>query len=398
MRLRDEKPDPRIEHELATIERALAGQPTDPGDAELAEIAVLLREERPGPDPDWAARLDERAAAGFPRGGDARSGRRPTRRSAAWMAPAGGLAALLVVVVVVALNDGGGGGGTQAVSQEGAATTAGAEPGGQRAGTALLPQVAANAAGPSAFDGAYRGAETKSFSRLRDAGKIAPGTENRKLDRDAQLSLSARPEDVRDVTDEVISITRSLGGIVASSQVSETADGASSSLQLTIPSRNLDAALDRMTDLADVDSLNETTTDITKPVVSAKDELRDAEARRRELLQALGNATTEAEADALELKIADARHEIARAEAAYERVTRKARLSELAVTVSSNPGASDHRDLGDWLDDAVDVLRTVAGVLLVTLAIVVPIGLIAGIVAWVAARVRRRRRERALDG
>ena len=88
----------------------------------------------------------------------------------------------------------------------------------------------------------------------------------------------------------MIAITRSLGGIVASSQVSETADGASASLQLTIPTRNLDAALDRMTDLADVDSLNETATDITKPVVSAQDRLRDAEARRRELLQALGNA------------------------------------------------------------------------------------------------------------
>jgi chromosome segregation ATPase len=152
-----------------------------------------------------------------------------------------------------------------------------------------------------------------------------------------------------------------------------------------------------MTDLADVDSLNETATDITKPVVSAKDELRDAEARRRELLQALGNATTEAEADALEAKIADARREIARAEAAYERLTARARLSELSVTVSSDTAASEHRDLGDWLDDAVDVLRTVAGVLLVTLAVVVPIGLIVALAAWVVSRSRRRRRERALD-
>jgi hypothetical protein len=235
--------------------------------------------------------------------------------------------------------------------------------------------------------------------QLRDsAGKIAPGTENRKLDRDAQLSLSAQPEDVREVTDEVISITRSLDGIVASSQVRETPDGASSALELTIPTRNLDTALDRMTDLADVDSLNETATDITKPVVSAKDALRDAEARRRELLQALGNATTEAEADALEAKIAGARREIARAEAAYERLRDRARLSELSVTVTSDTAASDHRDLGDWADDAVDVLRTVAGVLLVTLAVALPIGLIVAVAAWVASRVRRRRRERTLDG
>ena len=202
---------------------------------------------------------------------------------------------------------------------------------------------------------------------------------------------------MRGVVDEVIATTRSLDGIVASSQISEGAGGASASLQLTIPTRNLDTALDRMTELADVDSLNETATDITKPVISAEDELRDAEARRRELLQALGNASTEAEADALTLKIADARREIARAEAAYERLTRKARLSELAVTVRSDPGASNERTLGDWLDDAVGVLETIAGVLLIALAIVVPVGLLAVLVAVVTARVRRRRRERALD-
>ncbi|HET6831171.1 MAG TPA: DUF4349 domain-containing protein [Solirubrobacterales bacterium] len=385
MRLRSDEPlDPGIEHELATIDRALAGRATDPGDADLAELAVLLRDERPGPDPGWVSRLDERAAAGFPRGGGGRGSKRSTRRAGGWMAPAGALATLLLVVVVVAVNQGGGSGGETASMEE---------PSEKAVTPDALEQIQADGADASST---Y---DAGSFSRLRDGSdKIAPGVENRKLDRDAQLSLSAQPDDVRDVTDEVISITRSLDGIVAASQVTETADGASSSLELTLPTRNLDTALDRMTDLADVDSLNETTTDITKPVVSAKDELRDAEARRRELLQALGNATTEAEADALELKIADARREIARAEAAYERLTAKARLSELAVTVSSNPGASDQRDLGDWLDDAVDVLRTVAGVLLVTLAIVVPIGLIVAIAAWVITRLRRRRREQALDG
>src|SRR5215210_6323766 len=39
---------------------------------ELAELGELLREDPPRPDPAWAARLDARAAAGFPR---------PARRS-----------------------------------------------------------------------------------------------------------------------------------------------------------------------------------------------------------------------------------------------------------------------------------------------------------------------------
>ena len=389
MRARSDKPlDPRVEHELATIDRALGGRETDPGDAALAELALLLRDERPDPEPGWAARLDERAAAGFPRGGGGRGGKRPSRRGGGWLAPAGALATLLLVVVVVAVgNEGGGTSGENADSASsgsaGAPTATTVAPDAQAGAMErrTAPSTAFRASGASA-----------------DSGKIAPGTENRKVDRDAQLSLSTQPDEVRSVTGEVISITRSLGGIVASSQVSETPDGASASLRLTIPTRNLDQALDRMTDLADVDSLNESAVDITRPVIDAKDRLRDAEARRRELLKALGNATTESEADALEAKIADARREIARAEAAYERVTGKARLSELAVSVASNPDASTHRSLGDWLDDAVDVLRTLAGVLLVSLAVLVPLGLIAALVAWVVARFRRRRRERALDG
>ena len=390
MRARSDKPlDPRVEHELATIERALGGRDTDPGDAALAELALLLRDERPDPNPGWAARLDERAAAGFPRGGGGRGGKRPSRRSGGWMAPAGALATLLLVVVVVAVvNEGGGTSG-------GNADSASSGSAGAPTATTVAPDAQAGAMERDAapFNNAYRASGASA-----DSGKIAPGTENRKVDRDAQLSLSTRPDEVRSVTGEVISITRSLDGIVASSQVSETPDGASASLQLTIPTRNLDQALDRMTDLADVDSLNESAVDITRPVIDAKDRLRDAEARRRELLKALGNATTESEADALEAKIADARREIARAEAAYERVTGKARLSDLAVSVASNPDASTHRSLGDWLDDAVDVLRTLAGVLLVSLAVLVPLGLIAALVAWVVARIRRRRRERALDG
>ena len=74
MRARSDKPlDPRVEHELATIDRALGGRETDPGDAALAELALLLRDERPDPEPGWAARLDKRAAAGFPRGGGPRT-------------------------------------------------------------------------------------------------------------------------------------------------------------------------------------------------------------------------------------------------------------------------------------------------------------------------------------
>jgi hypothetical protein len=53
---------------------------------------------------------------------------------------------------------------------------------------------------------------------------------------------------------------------------------------------------------------------------------------------------------------------------------------------------------GDALRDAAHVLGTVAGVLIVGLAILVPLGLLAGLATLGARAQRRRRREAALDG
>jgi Domain of unknown function (DUF4349) len=387
--------DPLIAADLGVVDRVLGGRtaPTDPADADFAELVALLRDERPTPDGRWADGLDERAAAGFPRGGGrGPEGPKGRRRSSffgagGWMVPAGAVATLAVVVVIATSNLGGG--ASDSVSSDSATTSSPAA-----AGSSAAPEVSQDSGLSGAAEQAYP--DQGAFDR-RDSTKIAPGTENRKVDRSTQLKLSAKPQDVRGVSDEVISITRSLDGIVASSQVSESKGVSTATLELTLPTRNVDAALDRMTDLADVDSLNETTDDITKPFVSAQDQVKDAKAKRKELLEALGNATTDAEAQALTIRIADARREIARAQAAFDRIARKARLSDLSVTVTSNPNATDERTLGDWFDDAVDVLRGIAGVLLVSAAILVPLGLIAAMAAFITSRLRRRSRERSLD-
>jgi Domain of unknown function (DUF4349) len=395
MRMREEPMDPGVEAELAMIERALAGDRSAAGDDPvLAELALLLREERAEPAAAWAEALDQRVAAGFPRGdGSGYGGRRlPWLGKGGWMAPAGAVATL-AIVVVVATNIGGepgGGSGGDAGSSSSAPTAA-----------QLSPDATSAEKGATEDLQAVEGATTAEGAGIsqgrRASDEIAPGTQNRKVDRNAQLTLSAQPDDVRPVTDELVSITRSLDGIVASSQVSETPDGSRAALELTIPTRNMDAALDRMTDLADVDSLNEASKDITKPFVSAQDQVKDAKAQRNELLDALGNATTDAEAQALEIRIADARKEISRAEARFDEVAREARLSDLTVSVVSDANASDERTLGDWADDALGVLGGLAGVLLIAAAILVPLGVIAAAIYLIASRVSGRRRERALD-
>src|SRR5215211_3626066 len=52
--------------ELAAVDAALAGRAVAPEHAELAELALLLRDDRPQPTTGWTAQLDGRVAAGFP--------------------------------------------------------------------------------------------------------------------------------------------------------------------------------------------------------------------------------------------------------------------------------------------------------------------------------------------
>ena len=60
-----------LTRELAALDDALAGRPVDPDLADLAELAVLVRDERPAPDPAFARSLDARVERGFPRARDA---------------------------------------------------------------------------------------------------------------------------------------------------------------------------------------------------------------------------------------------------------------------------------------------------------------------------------------
>src|SRR5918997_596465 len=82
--------------ELEVVDAVLAGRAVAPEHAELAELALLLRAERPEPAPAFAAQLDRRAAAGFPR-------RSRRRIGGGALPPAGGLVATACLVALVVL-------------------------------------------------------------------------------------------------------------------------------------------------------------------------------------------------------------------------------------------------------------------------------------------------------
>ena len=91
-----------LTRELAALDDALAGRAVDPDLADLADLAVALRDDRPAPDPAFTRTLDTRVERGFPRAATARK-----RRGIKWprvTLPALGVAASMFLVVVIATS------------------------------------------------------------------------------------------------------------------------------------------------------------------------------------------------------------------------------------------------------------------------------------------------------
>jgi hypothetical protein len=133
--------------------------------------------------------------------------------------------------------------------------------------------------------------------------------------------------------------------------------------------------------------------------------LGDARALRTALLKQLAAAITEAQVISLTAQIHDADAAIARAEAALAGLNHQISYSTVQVQINAAPivpvappaGTSHGFTLGNAWHDAVRVLTVAAGVSLIALAVLIPLGLVAAVVAWIAYWVRRRRREAALD-
>ena len=109
--------EPEVEAALEAIDATLAGDPVDPEHAALAELALILRADRPAVDEPFAVAMDARVRDRFAQPSRHRartptSARRTARRwpGRGWLvwAPAGALAAVVLVVALVTLVPGGG--------------------------------------------------------------------------------------------------------------------------------------------------------------------------------------------------------------------------------------------------------------------------------------------------
>src|SRR5215210_297340 len=404
MRLReDDALDSRVERELAALDAAMAGDGVDPDLADLAELAAALAEMRETPSAKFAAELDSRAAAGFTR---RREGADLWRRFRAAplhrrLMPAGA-AALAAIVVATAV-----------VSSRGGQDDVGFDASGGAGGTTIepAPQPAPALDESSGSPGIRRDQASAAVGEVRlkgtvgNAGPFASGERRRFVERSAELTLGTEPEQVQRVADDVFGAVGRYGGIVLSSSIEDGPEGqAGAQFTLLIPSPRLDAALADLSQIAEVRSRQENAQDITAPVVSARERLREARAEVEGLLKQLAAADTDEERAAVKAQLRFQRRRVAGLRATKNGLERRANLSRVSLEVVTGDAVSFGADAGGaWtigaaIDGAGRGLAVAAGVTLVGLAVLAPIALLAALAllgrrAWV-----RQGRERALEG
>jgi hypothetical protein len=380
--------DPAAQRELAAIDATLAGRPVELELGDLERLVHEVRAERPRPADVFARELDRRAAAGFARADGRRRTLVPAGARAALrrlgrrgrLLPAMGAAASLLLALVVA----------------GSLLRAGEVPTGLSSKPTprqATPEVAAPARGTG-------DAAEPAIAPVPPDGTL-PGRRERRVERQAAITLSGPADRIAEVGDDVIRVTDRLGGVVVSSTVRSGEDGqAGASFDLRIPVARLDNALAELSKLAHVRQRTQSSQDITGAYVSAQERLRESRAEREALLRQLARADTEAAIESVRARLRIVNGEIA------ARRTEVARLSErtsfATVVVSIEPGkgggaAGDPWTPRDALRDAARVLEVIAAILVIVLAIAGPLALLGGGAAYVARALRRRRREQALE-
>jgi hypothetical protein len=392
-----------LTRELAALDDALAGRAVDPDLADLAALAVAVRDDRPAPDPAFTRTLDTRVERGFPRPATAKQ-----RRGIKWprvTLPALGFAASALLVVVIATSIPGGGGDSKDSAGAGgsvATTESSDSSSGGGSGSTEAPSAAKQAAPSGALESDSSSSST-TIAPLPPTTPGAPradGRNRRSVERSAELVLAAPPREIDRAASEIIRVTDELGGYVVSSNVTSNSSG---QFELRVPERKLQTALSRLSRVAKVRSRTQSAQDITGAVVSVSERLKDARTERRSLLRQLAEATTTNQTSSIRARLRLVSGQIAAAKRELSQVKSRATRSTIAVSLLAERKSDNDDDgaagwtPGDAFNDAVRILEVTAGVLLVGVALLLPLGLL-GLLVWLAGRqAAQRRRERALD-
>ncbi len=396
MRLLDQEPmDPDIAEELAAIDATLGGEPVDPRHAELAELALLLRAERPRMRDEFSRSLDARAKQRFV----APPAPKWYSRNWVWKPAASAVALAATVGMVVVL--GSLGRGQSSESSSSASQSAGAVS--SASSTSPAPATAAphslKAASPTVRSDVPGPAAAAS---LAPGGLTVPNS-GRKITQSSQLALTTAPNEIDQVAQELYNVVGVEDGIVQSSNVTQTGglDG-NASFQLSIPSSALPTTMARLSQLPNsrVASRTDSSQDVTNQFNSLTARLSDAQALRTALLKRLALAQTTEQVDSLSGQIHDADAAIASSQSQLGGLNHQINYSQVSVTIGASAIPISHGGgftIGKAFHTAGRVLTVAAGVGLIALAGLTPVALVVALIWWIAAALRRRRREHALD-
>lgn len=371
---------PEMTEELDAIDATLAGEPVDPEYADLAELALLLRADRPSPADEFVTLLDERVVRRF----HAAPPKRPRR--ARWLfAPAAGLAVALVVAVVVAFTSGGG-----------------SRPQVTAIATPAVGHAVAGKAAPARAAAASTAAQA---APLPSAPTVPPPTfPGRKQVQSSQLTLGAPPSRIEDVSRQVLVVVRKYNGYVNNSTITATGGPIGyAEFQLTVPSANLALALGDLSTISGSQVLSRTdnTNDVTDQFGSANSQLSQAQARRTSLLRQLQNATTQTQISAIQQQLSDVNRQISSAQATLRSLNHQISFSQISLTIQAGGPIPVHSSGGFTIHKAIHIAGSVVtfliGVALIALAVAIPIGIVGALGWWIWTALRRRRREHALD-
>jgi hypothetical protein len=369
------------------------------------QLIADLQAVRPTPRPRFAAELDERAAAGFPR-------RSRWPLATAWnrlfagltlrraLIPAGGVAvAVIAVAAALIATDGGSSNQPRDLFSSSGPDQRLSAP----SPTAMPTEEAGSASGSASAGSAVAGGEVEAVPNAVTPAKrslnsrLPLAAHPRAVERSAQITLAADPKDVDDDAARVFEAVHANNGIVMRSSTEEGRAGeAGATFELLIPSARLDDAMAAFSEIDAVRSRHEATVDITAPTVTAADLLKESRARIDSLLTQLEAAETEEAQEAIEAELRHERRHAGRLAAQLDHLHKRADYSRVSLRIET--GGSESSGGGAWgiddaLHDAGHVLTVATAVTLVTLAVLGPIALIA-LLAWLTHRawVRRERR------
>ncbi|MDQ6804186.1 MAG: DUF4349 domain-containing protein [Actinomycetota bacterium] len=240
------------------------------------------------------------------------------------------------------------------------------------------------------------------------AAASAPGPipNGRKIVQSSTLQLGAPANRIDAVAQGVFNVVGTVSGIVDSSNVASTrGPGASAQFQLRVPSAQLALALTDLSRLryAHVVARTDNTRDINNSFVSARRQIADAQAAVARLRTELAAATLATQIAGLRAQMTNEKATIARAQGSLSSLNRQVNYSRVAVSIQATTTGGGPASGGGGFGlskaghDALRVLEITAGVALITLAVLVPVGLLAALGWWLSTTVQRRRRERTLD-